>query len=232
VADITPKLLSGEQVVFKTDKHWLSPLSDSKWAILMILGSLVVAWLQTDATSGFMGFVNRVLDLLRLGLFFGGVGWIVYNIIAWRTAHYAVTNKRVIAHEGLLRSRDTDTLLTSVTDVRSKVPALGRMLGFGTVQILSSSGESGADTFTSVRKVEEFKHELLEQKSSAPVITAPVAAAAASVPAASAPAASAAAPASSSDAMATLAGLAQLRDSGAITAAEYDAKKQEVMARI
>jgi hypothetical protein len=206
----------------------LSPLSDSKWAILMILGSLVVAWLQTDATNGVMGFVNRVLDLLRLGLFFGGVAWIVYNVIAWRTAHYAVTNKRVIAHEGLLRSRDTDTLLTSVTDVRSQVPAIGKMLGYGTVQIISSSGQSGADTFTSVRHVEEFKHELLEQKSTAPMITAPMAPAGA----ASAAAAQAAAPAASSDAMATLAGLAQLRDSGAITAAEYEAKKQEVMARI
>jgi uncharacterized membrane protein YdbT with pleckstrin-like domain len=223
VADISAKLLTGEEVVFKTDKHWLSPLADSKWAILMILGSLVVAWLQTDATNGVMGFINRVLDLLRLGLFFGGVAWIVYNVIAWRTAQYAVTNKRVIAHEGLLRSRDTDTLLTSVSDVRSSVPALGKMLGYGTIQIMSASGESGADTFTTVRGVEELKHQLLEQKSSAPVMTQPVASAAASAPAPTS---------GSSEAMATLAGLAQLRDSGAITAEEYEAKKQEVMGRI
>ena len=71
----------------------------------MILGSLVVAWLQTDQTTGIMGFVNRVLDLLRIGLFLGGLAWIAYNIINWRTAKYAVTNMRVLGHEGLVRAR-------------------------------------------------------------------------------------------------------------------------------
>src|SRR3954469_9486687 len=80
MSDWDARLLNDEKVVFETDKHWAAPLWDSWIAILMILGALVVAWLQTDQTNGVMGFVNRVLDLLRIGLFLGGLGWIAFNI--------------------------------------------------------------------------------------------------------------------------------------------------------
>jgi uncharacterized membrane protein YdbT with pleckstrin-like domain len=227
MADIDAKLLTGEEVVFQTKKHWFAPLSDSIWAILMILGSFVVAWLQTDATTGIVGFANRILGLIELGLFLGGVGWIIYNIVAWTTAQYAVTNRRVFAKEGLIHSRSTDTLLTSVSDVRTAVPFFGKMLGFGKISIMSASGESGADTFTSVRKVEDFKQQILEQKTANPGPAAGGVAA----PAPGAPTSAAALP-PASDGMATLTGLAKLRDEGAITPAEYEAKKQEVLSRI
>jgi len=228
MADIDTQLLTGEEVIFQTKKHWFAPVADSKWAILMILGSFVVAWLQTDQTTGIIGFGNRILELIQLGLFFVGVGWIIYNVVAWSSAQYAVTNRRVFARDGLIHRRQTDTLLTSVSDVRSSVPMIGKMLGYGTIQILSQSGESGADTFTSVRQAEDFKHQILEQKTA--TAGAPAVASTPDAPAtAGAPAQT---PTASSDAMATLAGLAQLRDSGAITAEEYEAKKQEVMARI
>src|SRR5262249_1146886 len=118
----------------------------------------------TDAQTGVMGFVNRVLDLIRLGLFLGGLGWIAYNIVNWRTARYAVTNLRVLCHEGLLRARESDTLLSTLSDVRVKIPAVGKMLGFGDVSIMTSSGEAGTDTFTTVRRVDGFKKTVFEQK--------------------------------------------------------------------
>ena len=88
--------------------------------------------------------MNRILELLRLTLFLGGLAWIGYNIVAWRTAEY-VTNLRVLGTDGLLRRRSTDTLLTSIADVRTVIPWLGRMLGFGHIRIMSASGAAGAD---------------------------------------------------------------------------------------
>jgi hypothetical protein len=131
MSDWDSELLTGEEVLFETEKHWAAPLWDSWKAIVMLLASLVVAWLQTDQTAGVMGFVNRLLGLIQVGLVVGGILWIGYNIINWRTARYAVTNMRVLGHEGLIRSRNTDSLLTSVTDVKTKVSGVGRALGFG-----------------------------------------------------------------------------------------------------
>lgn len=227
MSDIGSKLMTGEEVVFQTKKHWAAPVADSWKAVLLILGSLVLAWLQTDAAVGVMGFVNRILGLLELGLFLGGAGWIVYNIVAWRTAEYAVTNQRVLGQEGLIRSRSTDSLLTSISDVRMKISAVGRMLHYGDLTILSASGQSGADSFTSVRDVETLKKTILEQKLAAAAGT--IKSAASQVAAAAASAAPATA---ESAVMANIASLAELRDSGAISADEYEAKKADLLSRI
>jgi uncharacterized membrane protein YdbT with pleckstrin-like domain len=227
MADLDGRLITGENVVRTTSKHWIAPLGDSKWAILMIVGALIAAWLQGDSTSGVTGFFNRGLELVRLALFLGGIAWIVYNIVAWRTAEYHVTNRRVFGTDGLVRRRQTDTLLTSIADVKTVIPWLGRMLGFGHIRIASASGDAGADNFTNVRDVEPFKREILEQKAGAGTLgerAADVQRAATPTPIP--------APPSSADITATLGELARLRDAGAITAAEYEAKKTELLARL
>src|SRR5262252_3284098 len=141
--DSDPRLIPGESVVFTTSKHWAAPVADSKWAILMVLGSFLLAWIEPDATTGLLGFLARSIQLIRLGLFFGGVGWIIYNVVAWRTAEYAVTNRRVFCREGLVRRRSSDTLLTSLSDVRTSTSAIGRALGYGSITLMSSSGSAG-----------------------------------------------------------------------------------------
>ena len=230
MVDVDERLITGETIVRTTSKHWIAPLGDSKWAILMIVGALIAAWLQGDSTTGVTGFFNRGLELVRLALFLGAIAWIVYNIVAWRTAEYHVTNRRVFGTDGLVRRRQTDTLLTSIADVKTMIPWLGRMLGFGHIRIVSASGEAGADSFTNVRDVEPFKREILEQK--AGVGATSERAADAQPAAAPPPSASPPPPQSATDITATLGELARLRDAGAITAEEYEAKKVELLARL
>ena len=222
-----PRLIAGEEIVFRTRKHWAAMVADSGAAVLMIIGALVVAWLQTPETGGLIGFINRVLGLIELALFLGGLGWIVYNLVAWRSSDYVVTNHRLLGQEGLLRKKETDSLLASITDVRSRTSLFGRTLGFGSVSILSASGEAGADTFTAVRKSEELKKHILEQKVKTAAIEVP-AIAGAPVGDSGAAATGAASP---SQVLTTLAVLASLRDAGTITPDEYESKKTDLLAR-
>lgn len=226
-----PRLMSGEEVAFKTAKHWMAPLADSWKAIGLIILSVVLAWLQTEQTAGVMGFVNRLLGLGELALLLVGIGWIIYNVIAWRSAEYVVTNLRLLGQDGLLRKRQTDSLLSSVSDVRDRVTAVGKMLGYGNVQIMSSSGEAGSDTFTTVRQPVEFHKAIIEQKvKAANVVAGPAApASATAAPAAAAPSGLTA---KQAETMSAINSLAALRDSGAITADEYNTKKAELLARI
>jgi uncharacterized membrane protein YdbT with pleckstrin-like domain len=231
MSDVDPRLISGERIVFTTSKHWAGLVTDSFWAILMVLGSFVLAWIQPESTTGVLGFFSRIIELLRLGLFLGGCGWIVYNVVAWRTAEYSVTNKRVLGHEGLLRRRHTDTLLTSVSDIQMITPALGSVLGFANIRVISSAGEAGRDTFTGMRQADVFKRQVLEQKAgSAAMATAgqprsgPETMSAPAAPIGSANAAH--------EATQLLGQLASLRDAGVITADEYEAKKAALVGRM
>jgi Bacterial PH domain/Short C-terminal domain len=221
--DMQVTLVQGERVDFTTKKHWVAPVSDSGWAILMVLGALVLGWVQPDRSTGLLGFLARAMELIQLGLFLGGAGWIVYNVVAWRTAEYAVTNRRVLAQEGLVRRRSTDMLLNSVADVRTRSSFLGRALGYGTVRLTSSSGAAGEDVFTSVRGADQFRQRIIEQMAGPTqqrADTSPLSAIT-MVP-----------PSSVLDYTEVIGQLARLRDAGALTQDEYDAKKAELLARL
>lgn len=224
MTDVEDRLISGEEVALSTSKHWFALVADSKWAILMAVAALVAAWLQSDSTTGIGGFFNRSLGLIQQALWLGAIAWIVYNFIAWRTAEYHVTNRRVLGREGLIRRRTTDTLLTSIADVKTVIPAIGRMLGYGNIRIVTASGEAGVDNLTSIRGVDAFQREILEQKTGG----------GAAIPAAAVPTTTASSSAQPipTDITATLGELAQLRDAGAITVEEFEAKKKELLARL
>jgi membrane protein YdbS with pleckstrin-like domain len=235
VSEIDEGLIAGEQVVLRTNKHWFAPVADSGIAILMLLGVIVLAWIQPDQPSGVLSFIWRLVDLLQLGLFLGGVGWIVYNIVAWRTAEYAVTTLRVRGHEGLLKRRSTDSLLTSITDLQSKSGVIGRALGFGNIRVLTASGDTGEDNFTSIKQPDSFKRTVFEEKAGGTLAAAtsggPATASASALADSPALAPAPAAP-PAVDPVAQIDQLARLRDSGAITPAEFDAKKAELLSRI
>jgi hypothetical protein len=221
--DMRVALVQGESVVFTTKKHWVAPVTDSGWAILMVLGALFLGWVQPDRSTGILGFLARAIELIQLGLFLGGAGWIVYNVVAWRTAEYVVTNRRVLAQEGLVRRRTTDMLLSSVADVRTRSSFLGRALGYGNVRLMSSSGAAGEEVFTSVRGADQFRQHIVEQMAgrSEPRADASPLSAITMVP-----------PSSVLDYTEVIGQLARLRDAGALTQDEYDAKKAELLARL
>jgi uncharacterized membrane protein YdbT with pleckstrin-like domain len=222
-SDRRPALIGGESVVSTTRKHWAASIADSKWAILMIMAAFVLAWIQPDATGGLLGFLGRASELLRLGLFLGGVAWIIYNLVAWRSAQYWVTTLRTLGRDGLIRHRETDTLLSSITDVRTVSSFVGRALGYATLRITSASGQAGEDLFTTIRDAEEFKQHILEQKAAAAARPAAVSPVNASVPAVAS---------SVLEYTEVIAQLAKLRDAGALTEAEFDGKKRELLARL
>jgi hypothetical protein len=233
VSEIDEGLIGGETVVARTGKHWIAPLADSKWAIVLILAALLASWVEGDQTTGIIGFVNRVLGLFGTVLLIAAIGWIVFNVVAWRTAEYGVTTLRVRGHEGLVRKRSTDTLLTSITDIVSKKSMVGGMLDFGNIRVMTGSGDSGEDNFTSIKGPEGFKKTVLEQKTQAMANPAPAPAApppTASPMQAEAPAS--AAPVPPPDPMVQIDQLAKLRDAGSISAEEFATKKAELLARI
>jgi hypothetical protein len=234
VNELDQNLLTGEQVVFETTKHWFAPVRASLIAVLLLLGALALRWLSPSG-DGLVGSIGGLLDLISTGVLIVGILWIVYNIAEFLSAHFGVTNMRVLRYEGLVRRRSSETLLPMLTDVRLVEPALGRMLGFGDLRILTSSGAAGEDEFKTVKGAAALRTAIQEQKATGLTGAPQAVAAPAPVGAAPAPVAALAnaAPAPPpDDASTTLARLAQMRDQGLITAQDYEAKKAEILGRM
>jgi PH (Pleckstrin Homology) domain-containing protein len=156
VNELDRNLLTGEQIIFETKKHWFAPIRTSLIAILILLGALV---LRVIAPGGgpVLGFLGNLMDLVSTVLLLVGIVWVGYNIVEWLSAHFGVTNMRVLRYEGLLRRSSSETLLKTLTDVRLEEPAIGRMLGFGNLRILTASGRAGEDDWRTVAKARELR---------------------------------------------------------------------------
>ena len=250
--ELRQALLPGEEIIFETRKHWLAPVRDSLVAALLIIGAGILWVLAPPGGEGLFGsiggFLGGLMWWVGLGALVVGIGWIIWNIVAWLSANYGVSNMRVLCYEGLLRKRSSETLLSSITDVKLTVPALGGMLGYGDLTVLTASGVEGSDRFTTIKRAGEFRTALQREQSRsraaaptppAPAAPIPAVAQVAAPLAASGPAPEpAAAPATpgpsttAEDATASLEKLADLHARGIITDAEFEAKKAELLGRI
>ena len=159
-------LLNNETIVFTTRQHWVAPVVHSRWAILLVLGSIALGWIEPSPSRTLPSFVTRSLQSIRSCTFLGGGGWIVFNVLAWRAAEYSVSNRRIMGHDGLLTAAAA-RLLTSVSDVRTARSMLGRALGYGNLHIVLVSEAAGEDVFSTVRDADSFQQHAREQMTAA-----------------------------------------------------------------
>jgi uncharacterized membrane protein YdbT with pleckstrin-like domain len=177
-------------------------------------------------------------------------------VLVWQNEQFVLTNRRVLRLTGVLNKTVMDSSLEKINDAVLTESVFGRIFGFGDLEIQTAS-ESGIDRLRMLRDAPGFKRAMLDSKHDlelelsgakpmpAPAYRTPTAPAAApastsdaptgSVAAAAAPVAAAApiASAMSADEVTrTLASLADLRDRGAISAEEYEAKKADLLSRL
>jgi PH (Pleckstrin Homology) domain-containing protein/putative oligomerization/nucleic acid binding protein len=180
-------------------------------------------------------------------------GW---EVLRWQNEEFVVTSRRVLQTQGVVNKQIIDSSLEKINDAILSESIFGRIFGFGDLEILTAS-ESGISRLRMLRQADDFKRAMLDAKHDlelelsgarpmpGPAIRAaapsPVAPPAPSGPsgapsgsssAAGAGAAAGSSPMSADDVTRTLASLADLRDRGAISAEEYEAKKADLLRRL
>jgi hypothetical protein len=158
--------------------------------------------------------------------------------------------------EGILKKRSADSSLEKINDAVLEQSVLGRILHYGDLDILTAN-ETSVDRYRMLAEAQRFKITMLDEKHRleqeafqipAPPLRAAVptpaaepalASAAAGAPAGPAPDTTPPPPATparremtSEEITSALGDLADLRDRGAISPEEYEAKKQDLLARL
>jgi hypothetical protein len=232
-------LASGEQLLRREHQHWFVVVADARYAIfawLAAIALLIVSGLAPDVLKAPLGWVVVVLVV-------GGLLYLGWQILRWQNEEFVVTSRRVLKTEGVVNKRVIDSSLEKINDVMLTESIFGRMFGFGDLEILTAS-ESGISLLRMLRQADDFKrtmldakHELeLELSGARPMPGPAIRSGAPAAPAPSGPVAAPSAPAapamSADEVTRTLANLADLRDRGAISAEDYEAKKAELLHRI
>jgi uncharacterized membrane protein YdbT with pleckstrin-like domain len=144
-----------EQIVFLTRQHWLvlvwAALTDVFAVVLIIVASVLL-----------YNKISEGLGLLAVLIVFPVVHFVV-RFLNWYNEQYLVTNRRVMQIRGVINKHVSDSSLEKVNDVVLDQSILGRLLGYGTVEIITGS-DIGVNFFKHIAQPVRFKTEMLNQK--------------------------------------------------------------------
>jgi hypothetical protein len=229
-ANYASLLATGERVLLVRQRHWLTFLEAGRWFVLALGIGLVVALLdQAVPDDGVIGFLGSLLDWGFVLFFLVGVIGVGWYYLVWRIERYLVTTRRVIESGGVINKYARDTSLDAITDMIVGHPWLGRIVGYGEIDLLTAS-EAGTSKIRFLPDADGFKKSLLDAKheheldvGGGRVLQEAVASAA---PAAKDHNLSA------EELDSALSRLAELRDRGLLTQSEFDAKKRDLLDRL
>jgi uncharacterized membrane protein YdbT with pleckstrin-like domain len=202
-------LIEGEELVLDLRPHWIALVMPSIVTALVVVGYvLALGYAPDEGTSRQI----VVWGALIVGLAI--LAWYPLRaFIAWATSNFAVTTDRIIHREGFIAKRSMEIPLEAINDVRFQQSILERIVGAGDL-IIQSASEYGRNVFANVRNPEHVQRTIYQQGEankqrmyqgsgggapSAPLVTT------------------------------ELQRLAELRDKGVLTEAEFQNQKKKIL---
>lgn len=157
-------LTEGEVIVLRTRQHWLALLVQARAAIglwllgLLLLGGVIFFDVAPGVGRDVLSGIAIVLLVLGLLIF-------LYRLWHWSAQDFMVTNRRLLKVTGILNKRSADSSLEKINDAILTQPVLGRMLGYGDLEILTAA-DTAIDRYQMLNNPKEFKKTMLTQKHS------------------------------------------------------------------
>ena len=209
----------GETVVLDLKPHW--------WffwkhiivgaALLIVLGVWIA--LLDSKTWEWVQYPLAIAILVD-------VVFVIVKYLTWTYTHFVLTDRRVISRSGIISKRGTEVPLDRVNNIDFTQKFWERLIGAGDLAI-ESAGKDGQSHFQNVRHPDMVQQEVYRQMevnsrrqagwhADAMAERTPVATASAASP----------------DVADQIAKLATLRDQGALTSEEFEAKKTELLDRM
>jgi hypothetical protein len=155
-------LSRGEEIVFETRQHWFAVFAQV-WifALVAVLALAVLIW----AAGSNLGNVGQVVQIVAFLVLLGSLVRIGLVIWAWQNQEYLVTTRRVIKAEGILNKAMGDSSLEKINDALLSQSWLGRIFGYGHLDILTAAEEPGAvEDFPMMADAVAFKIAMMNQK--------------------------------------------------------------------
>jgi uncharacterized membrane protein YdbT with pleckstrin-like domain len=153
MADITRQLQPGEELIYDLHPHWRR-LVVPFLAVPLIAALATFALLAGPDEPAYRYGVLTVAVLILL--FLSGLPY-----LRWRTTHYLVTNRRVMARSGIVTRTGRDVPLYRLNDVHFENTLADRLTGSGDL-VLESAGEQGQLRFVDVPHVENVQRTIYQ----------------------------------------------------------------------
>ena len=140
-------LRKDEKIFFETHKHWFVLIFPSMLTLIFIASSI---YIYTKLEVIFWWhFLVPALSIL----------YFVYKYYSWKFDLWVVTNLRVIDECGVFTISSKESPIDKINNVSYQQSVLGRMIGFGNVQI-QTAAEMGETSYANISSPQKLKEAL------------------------------------------------------------------------
>ena len=147
-------LADDEQVLVIGRPHWLVLLGKTLLWIVLTAAAVIAAIFYGPGSPYWWVFLAGALIPLSL--------WIWEHLV-WSNRMNVLTSRRILQMEGVLNKQVADSLLEKLNDVKTEQSFLGRIFGYGDIEILTAS-EQGANALHMIADPLGFKRAMLNAK--------------------------------------------------------------------
>ena len=204
----------GETLALDLRPHWWYFSRNILTGIPLAIILIVVLNADADWISKYGGILVGLIAIVW-------AVWLVLKYLQWRMTYFVVTSRRVIYRSGVISKRGVEIPLERINNINFHQRLIDRIIGAGDLDI-ESAGKDGQSHFDFIRHPDGVQHEIYRQMEARNM---PVAMVQQAPPVVAPPQPSGGVPEQIEQ-------LARLRDAGHITAAEYEAKKAELLGRM
>lgn len=148
-------LADDEDVLLIARPHWFVLLSKTiLWIALFV--AVIAGALYLRLVDG--AYWAWILPLAIIPL-----GFWIWEYLVWANQMNVITDRRVIQMKGVLNKEVSDSILDKLNDVKTDQSFLGRIFGYGDIEILTAS-EAGVNMLRMISDPLGFKRTMLNAK--------------------------------------------------------------------
>ncbi len=152
-----------ENIIMATRHHWFVLASS------IILEAFVVLVIFIATIAGSVALYSKspawwwIVALVGFILLLIPITTGTRDILNWTNHQFIITNHRVMQLSGIFNKSVIDSSLEKVNDIKMNQSAMGRMFGYGDIEILTAS-ELGVNLFKKIDNPLKFKNALINAK--------------------------------------------------------------------
>jgi uncharacterized membrane protein YdbT with pleckstrin-like domain len=151
----TRLLNEGEEVVLDLHPHWWY-LSGPVVTVLVAVGA---------SLAGYAAGIPTALQLVLVAAVLISLVWLLIRYARWHTTSFVLTNDRLVRRSGVIAKRGREIPLDHINDISYNQTIFDRVIGAGDVSI-ESAGRRGQEVFPDLPKpglIQNEIYRLIEQ---------------------------------------------------------------------
>ena len=124
-----------------------------------LLSTAVVCILGLTVLTNFDGWQQTILGSISLAAIVVAGGWLVVQVVKWRTTYFVLTSHRVIYREGVVARNGVEIPLERVNNVNFNQTIFERLIGVGDI-LIESGGQDGKQRFSDIARPMTVQNEI------------------------------------------------------------------------